>query len=63
MIIVTGGAGFIGSAIVWQLNNLGKTDILIVDELGLTDKWKNLVSLKYHDFHAQACFHRKTQQD
>ncbi len=50
MIIVTGGAGFIGSAIVWQLNNLGRTDILIVDELGLTDKWKNLVPLKYYDF-------------
>jgi len=50
MIIVTGGAGFIGSAIIWQLNNLGNTDILIVDELGLTDKWKNLVALKYSDF-------------
>ena len=50
MIIVTGGAGFIGSAIVWQLNSLGKTDILIVDELGMTDKWKNLVPLKYYDF-------------
>ncbi len=50
MIIVTGGAGFIGSAIVWQLNNLGMTDILIVDELGMTDKWKNLVPLKYYDF-------------
>jgi ADP-L-glycero-D-manno-heptose 6-epimerase len=50
MIIVTGGAGFIGSAIVWQLNNLGRADILIVDELGTTDKWKNLVPLKYDDF-------------
>jgi ADP-L-glycero-D-manno-heptose 6-epimerase len=50
MIIVTGGAGFIGSAIIWQLNNLGKTDVLIVDELGWTDKWKNLVPLKYYDF-------------
>lgn len=50
MIIVTGGAGFIGSAIIWQLNNLGKTDILIVDELGITDKWKNLVPLKFNDF-------------
>lgn len=50
MIIVTGGAGFIGSAIVWQLNNLGKTDILIVDELGSTDKWKNLAPLKFYDF-------------
>jgi ADP-L-glycero-D-manno-heptose 6-epimerase len=50
MIIVTGGAGFIGSAVIWQLNNLGKTDILIVDELGFTDKWKNLEPLKYYDF-------------
>ncbi len=50
MIIVTGGAGFIGSAIVWQLNQLGKEDIIIVDELGLEEKWKNLVGLKFQDF-------------
>ena len=56
MIIVTGGAGFIGSAIVWQLNSLGKTDILIVDELGMTDKWKNLVPLKYYDFMNKTIF-------
>lgn len=34
MIIVTGGAGFIGSCIVWKLNTLGRTDILVVDENG-----------------------------
>jgi ADP-L-glycero-D-manno-heptose 6-epimerase len=50
MIVVTGGAGFIGSAIVWKLNQLGKTDIIIVDELGQDEKWKNLVGLKYEDF-------------
>lgn len=50
MIIVTGGAGFIGSAIVWQLNQLGKEDIVIVDELGNEEKWKNLVGLKFADF-------------
>jgi ADP-L-glycero-D-manno-heptose 6-epimerase len=50
MIIVTGGAGFIGSAIVWRLNQLGKNRILIVDELGMDDKWKNLVGLDYDDF-------------
>jgi ADP-L-glycero-D-manno-heptose 6-epimerase len=50
MIIVTGGAGFIGSAIVWQLNQLGREDIIIVDELGLEEKWKNLVGLKFQDF-------------
>jgi len=50
MIVVTGGAGFIGSAIVWKLNQLGETKIIIVDELGTDDKWKNLVPLKYEDF-------------
>ena len=50
MIVVTGGAGFIGSAIVWELNNRGETDILIVDELGMDEKWKNLVGLRFSDF-------------
>jgi len=50
MIVVTGGAGFIGSAIVWKLNQLGKTNIIIVDELGKDEKWKNLVGLKFEDF-------------
>lgn len=50
MIIVTGGAGFIGSAIVWKLNILGYNNVIIVDELGKTDKWKNLVGLKFQDF-------------
>ncbi|MBK8943879.1 MAG: ADP-glyceromanno-heptose 6-epimerase [Ignavibacteriae bacterium] len=52
MIIVTGGAGFIGSAIVWKLNKMGIDDIIIVDHLGESEKWKNLVGLKYLDiFH------------
>ena len=50
MIVVTGGAGFIGSAIVWKLNQLGKSNIIIVDELGNDEKWKNLVGLNYEDF-------------
>ena len=50
MHIVTGGAGFIGSAFVWKLNELGIDDILIVDNLGTTQKWKNLVNLKYYDY-------------
>lgn len=50
MIIVTGGAGFIGSAIVWRLNELGSNNIIIVDELGKDEKWKNLVGLKFEDF-------------
>ncbi len=49
-IIVTGGAGFIGSAIVWRLNELGHDDILIVDRLDETDKWKNLAPLRFTDY-------------
>ena len=49
-IIVTGGAGFIGSAVVWRLNELGFDDILIVDRLDDTDKWKNLVPLRFADY-------------
>jgi ADP-L-glycero-D-manno-heptose 6-epimerase len=48
--IVTGGAGFIGSALVWRLNQLGETDILIVDRMDETDKWKNLAPLKFADY-------------
>ncbi|MDO8550032.1 MAG: NAD-dependent epimerase/dehydratase family protein, partial [Ignavibacteria bacterium] len=50
MIVVTGGAGFIGSAIVWRLNTLNKDEIIVVDSLGTDEKWKNLVGLNYRDF-------------
>lgn len=41
-IIVTGGAGFIGSALVRHLNDLGAYNIVVVDDLGEGGKWKNL---------------------
>jgi ADP-L-glycero-D-manno-heptose 6-epimerase len=50
MIIITGGAGFIGSAIAAQLNSRGVDDILIVDILGDDEKWKNLRKLSYADY-------------
>ncbi|MFO7810897.1 MAG: ADP-glyceromanno-heptose 6-epimerase [Candidatus Delongbacteria bacterium] len=50
MILVTGGAGFIGSSIVWELNRRGVEDILIADHLGISEKWKNLRALKYTDY-------------
>lgn len=46
-IIVTGGAGFIGSCIVRDLNDKGREDIVIVDDIGLTDKWMNMRNKKY----------------
>lgn len=50
MYIVTGGAGLIGSAIVWELNRRGVENILVVDHLGTSDKWKNLRALKFTDY-------------
>ncbi len=47
MYIVTGGAGFIGSAMLWKLNSLGIDDIVVVDNLGCSEKWKNLVNRRY----------------
>lgn len=50
MIVVTGGAGFIGSCFIAKLNQLGETDILIVDQLGKEDKWKNLVGKQFNTY-------------
>ncbi|MBR7130691.1 MAG: ADP-glyceromanno-heptose 6-epimerase [Lentisphaeria bacterium] len=60
MFIVTGGAGLIGSAMVWQLNKAGISDILVVDHLGnTTDKWKNLAPLKFDDYLERGDFREK----
>jgi len=50
MIVVTGAAGFIGSALIAGLNKKGIEDILAVDELGCDDKWKNLRGLKFIEY-------------
>ena len=47
MIIVTGGAGFIGSAIVNELNARGRADIVVVDDADHPEKKKNLDSLRF----------------
>jgi ADP-L-glycero-D-manno-heptose 6-epimerase len=50
LIVVTGGAGLIGSAVVWQLNREGIDDILVVDRLDRSEKWKHLVPLRFNDY-------------
>ncbi len=49
MHIVTGGAGFIGSAMVWKLNTMGVDDVWIVDDLGSNNKWRNIQGLKFSE--------------
>lgn len=46
-IVVTGGAGFIGSCVVRSLNDRGREDIIIVDDIASTDKWMNLRNKSY----------------
>ena len=50
MILVTGAAGFIGSAFVWQLNENGINDIIISDKLQTEEKWKNIAKRDYYDW-------------
>jgi ADP-L-glycero-D-manno-heptose 6-epimerase len=50
MIVVTGGAGFIGSNIVKALNVLGRTDILVVDNLKNGKKFINLADCDFADY-------------
>ena len=51
LIIVTGGAGFIGSNLIYTLNLRGYNNIIVVDSLKKTEKWKNLVGLEITDYY------------
>jgi ADP-L-glycero-D-manno-heptose 6-epimerase len=50
MLLVTGGAGFIGSNVVASLNEAGRADIAVSDVLGSDGKWRNLASREIADF-------------
>ncbi len=50
MLLVTGGAGFIGSNLVASLNEAGRADIAVNDSLGSDGKWRNLAARQLADF-------------
>jgi len=51
MIVITGGAGMIGSIIAWHLNTkLGRDDLVIVDHITHPEQWQNLVHRKYTEY-------------
>jgi len=49
-IVITGAAGFIGSCVVAYLNQIGKRNLILVDDLDTTEKWKNLRGKSMRDF-------------
>ena len=50
MLLVTGGAGFIGSNVVASLNEAGRADVIINDWLGSEGKWRNLAKRQFAEF-------------
>ncbi len=63
MIVVTGGAGFIGSNLVKGFNDQGRTDILVVDELSQANKIKNLADCRFADYMDKDEFLKAVQTD
>lgn len=63
MIIVTGGAGFIGSNIIKKLNQRGRTDILVVDDLSDGTKFANLAGSEIADYVDKEDFLAKIQKN
>jgi ADP-L-glycero-D-manno-heptose 6-epimerase len=49
VLVVTGGGGFIGSALVWALNEAGRADIVIADRFGHDEKWRNIAKRDFFE--------------
>lgn len=56
MIILTGGAGFIGSCFLSKLNSMGIKDVIVVDNLGTENKWKNLNGKDFYRYYHKTEF-------
>jgi len=54
--VITGAAGFIGSALAYRLNQLGRDNLILVDALGTDTRWRNLVPLRYADYYDRKDF-------
>jgi len=50
MILITGAAGFIGSAVACKLNRQGRKDLILCDRFRESEKWKNILGLQYNSF-------------
>lgn len=62
MILITGAAGFIGSAVAYALNQNGRKDLILCDAFGEDDRWKNLLGLRYCRFvHRDELFYYLTE--
>jgi len=62
-IVVTGAAGLIGSALVWQLNRDGIDDAIVVDRLGTSEKWRHLVPLRFSDYCEADAFYERIARE
>ena len=48
--VITGAAGFLGSALAHRLNQFGRDNLILVDALESDNRWRNLVPLRYADY-------------
>ncbi len=63
MILLTGGAGFIGSCFLKKLNDEGIDNIIVADHLGTGDKWKNLVGKRFWRFFHKNDLRQRIRED